>query len=119
MENIKFIKKITDYIEKDKTIIGDCIYYNLANGNKVKMWCYNLGVRADVINKIDGKIDCADFPFSNYFKPTQCSEGAPQWTQYITNGRWYFSEMYSHVLPKEDDYMRLAEALNLYIEMYE
>lgn len=119
MENIKFIKKITDYIEKDKTIIGDYVYYNLANGNKVKMGCYKLGVSAEVINKIDGKIDCADFPFSNYFKPTQCSEGAPQWTQYITNGRWYFSEMYSHVLPKEDDYMRLAEALNWYIEMYE
>lgn len=119
MENIKFIKKITDYINKDKTIIGNCVYYNLTNGNKVKMWCCEFGVDADVINKINGKIDSIRFPFSNYFAPTQCSEGAPKWTQRIEHGKWYFSDTYSHVLPKERDYINLANALKMYIEMYE
>lgn len=119
MENIKFIKKITDYIERDRTIIGNCVYYNLSNGNKIKMWCYESGVKVDVINKIDGKVDTVSFPFANYFKPTQCSVGAPQWTQHIENGRWYFSNMYDHVLPKTYDYINLAKALDVYIEMYE
>lgn len=119
MENIKFIKRITSYIKRDRVIIGNCVYYNLKNGNKIKLWCYELGVEANVINKIDGKIDTVRFPFSNYFEPTQCSANAPKWTQHIDNGRWYFSEMYQHVLPKESDYNNLAEALNMYIEMYE
>lgn len=119
MENIKFIKKITDYIAKNRVIIGNCIYYNLANGNKVKLWCYELGVEADVINKIDGKVDTVRFPFANYFKPTQCSAGAPQWTQEIEYGKWRFEASYKHVLPKESDYINLAEALITYIEMYE
>lgn len=119
MENIKFIKKITDYIEKDRTIIGNCVYYNLHNGNKVKLWCYELGVSADVINKVNGKIDSVDFPFANYFAPTQCSVNSPKWTQHIDNGTWYFENTYKHVLPKESDYKNLAEALSVYIEMYE
>lgn len=118
MENVKFIKKITDYIAKDRVIIGNCVYYNLVNGNKVKLWCYECGVCAEVINKTDGKVDCVDFPFANYFEPTQCSVGAPQWTQEIEYGKWRFSHVYSHVLPKESDYMNLAEALITYIEMY-
>lgn len=118
MENIKFIKKITDYVIGDRTIIGNCVYYNLLNGNKVKFWCYDYGVRAEVINKINGKIDSADFPFANYFEKTQCSENAPKWTQHIDRGRWYFENTYSHVLPKESDYIRLAEALNKYKRMY-
>lgn len=118
MENIKFIKKITDYIQKDRTIIGNCVYYNFANGNKAKFWCYEFGVRAEVINKIDGKVDSVEFPFMNYFEPTQCSHGAPKWTQHIHQGKWYFEDTYSHVLPKAKDYMKLAQALNTYIEMY-
>ena len=119
MENVKFIKKITDYINRDRTIIGNCIYYNLENGNKVKMWCYELGVKADVINKVDGRVDSVDFPFANYFKPTQCSPNSPKWTQHIDRGQWYFENAYKHVLPKENDYISLAKALNMYIEMYE
>ena len=119
MENIKFIKKITDYIAKDRAIIGNCVYYNLENGNKVKLWCYEYGVRAEVINKTDGKVDCVDFPFANYFELTQCSEGAQKWTQHIDGGKWYFSHIYSHVLPKEKDYLNLTRALREYIEMYE
>ena len=118
MEDIRFIKKITDYIEKDRTIIGNCIYYNLTNGNKVKFWCYEFGVKAEVINSINGKIDSIDLPFANYFKQTQCSPGAPKWTQHINNGQWYFEDMYKHVLPTESDYTNLAEALTMYIEMY-
>lgn len=119
MENIKFIRKITDYIKRDRIIIGNCIYYNLANGNKVKMWCYDLGVEVNVINKIDGKVDAVTFPFANYFAPTQCSANAPKWTQHIDRGQWYFENTYKHVLPKESDYVNIAEALSMYIEMYE
>lgn len=119
MENIKFIKKITDYIDRNRTIIGNCVYYNLENGNKIKLWCYDLGVEANVINKIDGKIDTVRFPFSNYFAPTQCSPGASKWTQHIDNGHWCFENIYTHVLPKDNDYISLAEALSVYIEMYE
>ena len=118
MENIKFIKTITDYINKDKEIIGDCVYYNLANGNKVKLWCDELNVVAQVINKTNGKIDEVKLPFANYFEPTQCSHNAPKWTQHIDNGKWYFEDVYQHVLPKDNDYMNLAQALNTYIEMY-
>ena len=120
MENIKFILKITDYIKGDREIIGNCVYYNLDNGNKVKLWCYDCGVEAEVINKIKGKIDFVRFPFVNYFEPTQCSPGAPKWIQHITSsGTWFFEEKYAHVLPKESDYMNLAKALGTYIEMYE
>lgn len=118
MENIKFIRQITDYVKGQRTTIGNCIYYNFTNGNKVKLWCCEYGVRAEVINKMDGKIDSVDFPFANYFEPTQCSEGAPKWTQHISHGKWYFSEAYTHVLPKEKDYMNLARALREYLEMY-
>ena len=122
MKNIRFIKKITDYVvgrkAVDKVVIGNCVYYNLANGNKVKLWCYERGVGAEVINKMDGKVDSVDFPFANYFKPTQCSSNAPQWTQRIDGNEWYFERVYKHVLPKESDYMKLAEALELYIAMY-
>lgn len=118
MKNIKFIKKITDYVRKDRIIVGNCVYYNLANGNKVKLWCYERGVRAEVINKIDGKVDSIDFPFANYFEPTQCTINAPKWTQRIDGNEWYFERVYDHVLPKESDYMNLAEALESYITMY-
>lgn len=117
MENIKFIKSITDYVPGG-LVIGNCVYYNLANGNKVKFWCHEYGVKAEVINKREGKVDGVDFPFKNYFAPTQCSPGAPKWTQHIDNGKWYFEGSYKHVLPKESDYLRLAMALNEYIEMY-
>ena len=119
MENIKFILKITDYVSGDREIIGDCVYYNLDNGNKVKLWCYQYGVEAEVINKTQGKVDAVKFPFQNYFKPTQCSPGAPLWTQHIEYGHWYFEETYKHVLPKNQDYENLADAIQTYIEMYE
>lgn len=118
MKNVKFIKEITSYLVQERTIIGNCVYYNLANGNKVKLWCYDYGVSAEVINKKDGKIDSVDFPFANYFAPTQCSANAPKWTQHIDGNKWYFENTYQHVLPKYSDYMRLAEALETYILMY-
>ena len=119
MENIKFILKITDYVSGDREIIGNCVYYNLDNGNKIKLWCYEYGVEAEVINKTKGKIDHVVLPFKNYFAPTQCSSNAPKWTQHISNGKWNFEGQYAHVLPKESDYENLAEAIETYIEMYE
>ena len=119
MENIKFIKTITDYVNREREIIGDCVYFKLKNANTVKVWCYNLGVEAKVINKFEGEVDRVKFPFANYFEKTQCSVGAPKWTQQIENGKWWFSEMYSHVLPREKDYKNIAQALDTYIEMYE
>lgn len=119
MANIKFIKKITDYIERDRNIIGNFVYYNLANGNKAKLWCEEHGVIAEIINKTEGKVDRVTFPFSNYFEPVCCSPGAPAWTQTIKNDKWYFEDTYKHVLPKEYDYLNLAEAISTYIEMYE
>jgi hypothetical protein len=82
------------------------------------MWCYDLGVVAEVINKTEGKVDGVTFPFANYFAPVQCSKDAPMWTQHIDHGKWYFEDVYAHVLPKESDYMNLAEALDEYIDMY-
>ena len=118
---IKFIKKITDYVEKDypKQIVGNCIYYDLTNGKVMKLWCYEYGVKAEIINKFDGKVDSIDIPFSNYFEPTQCSSGAPKWTQHIDNGKWYFENTYKHVLPTEKDYIKLAMAIEMYIKIYE
>ena len=120
MENIKFIEKITDYVFNGlpRKIIGNCIYYELANGNRVKLWCYSSGVTAEVINKINGKIDSVEIPFGNYFKPTQCSSNAPTWTQHIDHGKWWFEDEYKHVLPTPDDYINLAKAIQEYIEMY-
>ena len=77
------------------------------------------GVNIKVINKIDGEVDRAFLPLENYFKPTQCSPGAPKWTPHIENGKWYFSDTYSHVLPKENDYMNLAAAIDQYIILFE
>lgn len=118
MENIKFIRKITDYIEYERAILGNCVYYSSDNGNRVKLWCEERSVEAKVINKINGCVDTMSFQFANYFKPTQCSARAPLWTQHIDNGKWYFSDMYEHVLPTERDYLSLANALSVYIDMY-
>ena len=118
MKDIKFIKKITDYVMRDRVIVGNCVYYNLENGNKVKLYCYDNGVKAEVINKVNGKIDDIDFPFANYFEPTQCSANSPKWTQHIDGDKWYFENTYNHVLPKNNDYINLAVALSVYIEMY-
>ena len=119
MANVKFIKKITDYVVADRTIIGNYVYYMLNNGNRIKAYCEDTGVRMEVINKMEGKVDGVFLPFANYFEPTQCSLGAPKWYQHIDNNHWYFEEMYKHVLPKDDDYRRLAEAMENYIIMYE
>ena len=121
MENIKFITQITNYVAKERVIIGDCVYYNLENGNKVKLWCYSSGVTAEVINKTLGTVDRVELPFSNYFAKVQCSPNSPicpAWTQHIENGKWYFEDQYRHVLPKLSDYLNLATAIETYIDMY-
>jgi hypothetical protein len=119
MEDIKFIKKITDYILlKDRNIFGNCVYYYMANNNRAKLWCDTIGVIVEIININNGKIDEIHFPFANYFEPTQCSAGAPMWRQHIDNGYWHFEKQYKHVLPKDSDYVRLASAIYSYMEMF-
>ena len=119
MENIKFISRIAEEVPREHKVIGDCIYYVLKNGNKVKAYCEKDGVRLEVVNSKEGKVDGAKLPFSNYFQPVQCSKGAPSWYQHIKNGKWYFEESYKHVLPKSKDYQNLAEAIEIYICMFE
>lgn len=118
MENIKFIKRIASYCDRGYKIIGNCVYFTLNNGNVAKAYCEEMGVCIDMVNKTEGKVDCIKLPFANYFKPTQCSPGAPKWTQHIENGKWWFEAMYKHVLPTIDDYCRLAEAIDDYLEMF-
>ena len=119
MANIRFIKQITSYIDRERIIVGNCIYYKLKNGNRARTWCETDGVRIKIINAKEGEVDGVFLPFMNYFQPTQCSPGAPQWYQHIENDRWYFEKEYSHVLPKESDYTRLANAMENYIQMFE
>ena len=119
MEDIRFIFTITEYIDRPRTVMGNCIYYNLANGNKVKAWCYSTGIRAEVISKTQGHIDGVDLPFYRYLSPVRCSRNAPDWTQFIDKGKWNFEDQFPHTLPSEADYRKLSAALNQYIEMFE
>ncbi len=118
MVNIKFIKSITNYISMDRTISGDCVYYDLNNGNVAKTFCYEDGVGIQIINKVNGMIDNIRLPFANYFEPKQCSPGAPKWNQHIErNGEWYFAQ-YDWCLPTEKDYMNIAKAMATYMCMF-
>ena len=119
IQNIKFINRITDEINREKVVMGNFVYYVLNNGNRVKTYCEEEGVRMEIVNKKEGKVDGTWLPFRNYFQPTQCSLGAPTWYQHINHGKWYFSEMYTHVLPKASDYKNLAKAMETYIKMFE
>lgn len=121
MENIKFILKIAMEIpnQRKHKVIGNSIYYILKNGNRVKAYCEKDGVKLEVINLKEGKVDSAQLPFRNYFQPVQCSQGAPLWYQHIDNDKWYFEETYEHVLPKLRDYQNLAEAMEDYMCMFE
>ena len=119
IQNVKFINKMTDYVDREKVVLGDMVYYVLGNGNRVKAYCEEQGVRMEVINRKEGKVDSIYLPFRSYFQPTQCSPGAPTWYQHIDNGRWYFSQSYTHVLPKVSDYKNLAKAMETYIKMFD
>lgn len=79
MENIKYINKITEYIAKPVKLkpIGNCIYIVLANGNRIKSYCEHDGVRLEVINSKEAKVDSAFLPFCNYFQAVRCSANAP------------------------------------------
>ena len=119
MENIRFIACIADYIDRPKIVVGNCIYYSLDNGNRVKAWCYSSGVRAEVISKTQGHIDSIDIPFDRYFAPVRCSSNAPWWTQFIDKGKWNFEDIYPHTRPSDDDHQNIANALSLFIELFE
>lgn len=122
MEKLKFISEITSYLlpvnEKQRVIIGDCVYVPLRDGMNVKLYCEARAVIAKVISKRAGVLDCVELPFANYFKPTKVSDSAPEWTQYIDNGKWYFSDTYPRVLPTEEDFACLAAGIDAYIGLY-
>ena len=125
MENIKFIRQIMSYGNKEGKEIGNYMVYDLGNGNRAKVcvnggniWGQSHGIEVTILHKLNGKIDFCYFPFSNYFQPVQCSPGAPKWYQHIENGRWYFSQMYSHVLPKSYDYENIASAVEEYMDLF-
>lgn len=118
MENIKFINGITNHIDMEKTISGDCVYYDFNNGNIAKTFCYENGVEIQIINKVNGMIDNIKLPFSHYFDPKQCSPGAPRWHQHIDrDGNWYFSQ-YDWCLPTQRDYKCIANAMKKYMDMF-
>lgn len=118
MENIKFIKRITDEISRTRIIAGNCVYYELIH-NKAKTYCDEYGVWVEIINVIHGLVDKIHFPFSHYFEPVQCSKDAPKWTQSIErDGAWRFEKMYPHVLPKNSDYKRISNAMDDYMNLF-
>lgn len=119
MEDVKFIRQITDHIKgMERQIYGNCAYYALEkDGNRAKLYCESGGVQAAIISKTAGPVDSVFFPFANYFDKVSCSKGAPEWYQHIDGNRWYFEE-YPHVLPKDKDYDRLAAGLQQYMQLF-
>lgn len=115
----KFIKKIASYLNRTGILTGKTIYYKLQNGNRAKAWCEEYGVKMEIINQKEGKVDGTYFPFSEYFEPTQCGPRDIKWTQHIDGNHWYFENVYKHVLPKDSDYQRLADAIETYIQLFE
>lgn len=118
VQNIKYIKRITDEICEVRHILGNCVYYKIG-GNRVKTYCDEYGVWMEIVNPRHGLIDKIHLPFSHYFEPVQCSKDAPKWTQSIErDGTWRFEKMYPHTLPKASDYKRIAEAMDDYMELF-
>lgn len=120
MENIKFVKEIMGSCENGITYydLGNCRYYPFDNGNTGKVYVKENGVTCEIINNARGKIDECYFPFCNYFTQVQCSAGAPLWYQHIDKGRWYFSQTYKHVLPTENDFKRIRDAVHVYFTLF-
>lgn len=116
----KIIQKFVEHIAREFHVIGKCVYYAFSNGNRGKIWCSECGVHAEIIHIKNGKVDAAYFPFSDYFEPVQCSQGAPYWTQNLdSNNKWRYEDVYPHVLPKESDYRNLAIAIDNYFNLFE
>lgn len=119
MVNIRFIKEITNHLNRDRVIIGNCVYYQLENRNKAKAWCDYHGVHIEIINNKEGKVDGVYLPFEHYFEPVQCHKGTQWWYQSIEINSWMFERQYEHVLPKASDYINLCNAMESYIAMFE
>lgn len=118
-----YIETIRKTVEHSKYkdgfhFVGDSAYLAFQNGNRAKLSCMNTEIVVSVFNKFEGIVDKNHFPFANYFSDKQCSPGAPKWSQYIDNGKWYFSYM-NHVLPNESDYMSMANGIDEYISLFE
>lgn len=118
-----YIETIRKTVEHSKYkdgfhFVGNSAYLAFQNGNRAKLSCMNTEIVVSVFNKFEGIVDKNHFPFANYFSDKQCSPGAPKWSQYIDNGKWYFSYM-NHVLPSESDYMSMANGIDEYITLFE
>ena len=124
MENIKFVKQIMGN-KNEYYDLGNCRYYPLKNGNTAKVFVaggniYNktYGVTCEIVNEKNGIVDKCYFPFENYFKPTRCSANSPLWYQHIDMGVWYFSKTYTHVLPTQEDFNKISDAIFAYMRLF-
>ena len=124
MENIKFVKQIMGN-DKEYYDLGNCRYYPLKNGNTAKVFVaggniYNetYGITCEIVNEKNGIVDKCYFPFENYFKPTRCSANSPWWYQHIDRGVWYFSKTYTHVLPTQEDFNKISDAIFAYMRLF-
>ena len=125
LANIKFIREIMSAGHTTGEVFGNYIIYDIGNKEIAKvyigdsdMYSHYTGVTVKIIHKLNGEIDACYFPFSNYFKPVQCSSGDRLWYQYVDGDEWYFSQ-YEHVLPTPADFANLANAVERYIELFE
>ena len=126
MENIEFIREIMKHgTNSDGMEFGNFIVYPLHSGNRAKVYVdgggiygESHGIMVDIISTKVGNIDSVYFPFKNYFNPVKCSENSPLWYPHIDNGEWYSSRQYSHVLPKIEDYKRIATAVCEYMNLF-
>lgn len=116
---IKLAKKM-DY---KTALVGRNLYVKFPNtGKRFKIYLedfsnryHNIdGFMCVVINKDDGVVDKCGFMFCDYFDKVACSPNSPKWIPHIEGNDWYFSR-YSHCLPKESDFKRIAEAIDEYI----
>ena len=125
MEHIRIIREIMEHGKN--TVwreVGNALYFAFPNGNIAKVYACGggiygetHGITVDIVNKTEGTVDKAYFPFKNYFAPVKCSKNAPLWYQHLVRGEWYFKQ-YAHVLPTEADFERIADAVCDYIELF-
>lgn len=118
MENIKFIRSIARYCDNDKTEIGNCIYFELDNGNRAKAFCNQYNVAMEIISPRSGRLDSVEIPFANYIGKRRISPASPEWYTYIERGHWYWTQQYPNLAPTDTELMRIAAAMNAYMRLF-
>lgn len=117
------LMKLAEKMDYKTALVGRNLYVKFPNtGKRFKIYLDDFarisgnidGFMCIAINKDDGVIDKCGFRFCDYFDKVSCSPTDPKWTPHIKNNSWHFSR-YSHCLPKESDFKRIAEAINEYI----